>query len=95
MSQNENGISSHFSSQKSSQIFYWIATQAGNITGRSPGARTNLNVSAPLLFVGGHENHNFSLLPHDLPVHRGFDGCIFDMSVRSAEAPQVIWRYYV
>ena len=42
------------------------------------------------LFVGGHENHNFSLLPHDLPVHRGFDGCIFDLSVRSAEPPQVI-----
>ena len=40
------------------------------------------------LFVGGHENHNFSLLPHDLPVHRGFDGCIFDLSVRSTEATQ-------
>ena len=55
-------------------------------------ARENLNVSAPLLFVGGHENHNFSLLPHDLPVHRGFDGCIFDLSVRSTVgASQVIF----
>ena len=74
----------------------WLQVdQAGNITGRSPGARANLNVSSPLLFVGGHENHNFSLLPHDLPVHRGFDGCIFDLSVRSAEATQVICRYFL
>ena len=29
-------------------------------------------------------NHNFTFLPHDLPVHRGFDGCIFDFSMRSS-----------
>ena len=46
------------------------------------------------LFVGGHENHNFSLLPHDLPVHRGFDGCIFDLSVRSTEAAQASCHAY-
>ena len=47
------------------------------------------------LFVGGHENHNFSLLPHDLPVHRGFDGCIFDLSVRSTEATQASCHTYL
>ncbi len=36
-----------------------------------------------VLYVGGHENHNFSLLPHDIPVHRGFDGCIFDLTVKT------------
>ena len=51
-------------------------------------------MDAPQLFVGGHENHNFSLLPHDLPVHRGFDGCIFDLSVRSTEATQASRQIY-
>ena len=32
------------------------------------------------MYIGGHENHNFTLLPHDLPVHRGFQGCVFDLA---------------
>ena len=30
------------------------------------------------MYLGGHANHNLTFLPHDLPVHRGFDGCLFD-----------------
>jgi EYS protein len=36
-----------------------------------------------MVYIGGHANHNLSLLPHDLPVHRGFEGCIFDLWMRS------------
>uniref|UniRef100_A0A182QZ83 Protein eyes shut n=1 Tax=Anopheles farauti TaxID=69004 RepID=A0A182QZ83_9DIPT len=49
-----------------------------NISGNSPGSSTKLNVS-PLLYIGGHEGVNFSSLPHDLPLHSGFQGCLFDI----------------
>ncbi|XP_040572701.1 protein eyes shut [Lepeophtheirus salmonis] len=54
-----------------------------NITGLSPGKREFLNVTSMYYYIGGHENYNFSLLPHDFPVHRGFSGCMFDMAYRS------------
>ena len=38
------------------------------------------------MYLGGHANHNLTFLPHDLPVHRGFDGCLFDFSMRSTGA---------
>uniref|UniRef100_A0A182PMD4 Protein eyes shut n=1 Tax=Anopheles epiroticus TaxID=199890 RepID=A0A182PMD4_9DIPT len=49
-----------------------------NISGNSPGSSRKLNV-APLLYIGGHEGVNFSSLPHDLPLHSGFQGCLFDI----------------
>uniref|UniRef100_A0A182JZL7 Protein eyes shut n=1 Tax=Anopheles christyi TaxID=43041 RepID=A0A182JZL7_9DIPT len=49
-----------------------------NISGNSPGSSRKLNVS-PQLYIGGHEGVNFSSLPHDLPLHSGFQGCLFDI----------------
>ncbi|XP_050086417.1 protein eyes shut [Anopheles aquasalis] len=49
-----------------------------NISGNAPGSSRKLNV-APQLFIGGHEAVNFSSLPHDLPLHSGFQGCLFDI----------------
>ncbi|KRT80536.1 EGF domain-containing protein [Oryctes borbonicus] len=54
----------------------------GNITGRSPGNLVQLDV-VPLLFLGGHNSRNFTMLPHDLPLHTGFAGCIFDVEYKS------------
>ncbi|XP_062549103.1 protein eyes shut isoform X2 [Armigeres subalbatus] len=51
-----------------------------NISGNSPGSSSKLNVS-PHLFIGGHEQANFSSLPHDLPLHSGFQGCLFDIHI--------------
>ncbi|XP_058820383.1 protein eyes shut [Topomyia yanbarensis] len=51
-----------------------------NISGNSPGSSSKLNVS-PYLYIGGHENVNFSSLPHDLPLHSGFQGCLFDINI--------------
>nr|XP_019544869.2 protein eyes shut [Aedes albopictus] len=51
-----------------------------NISGNSPGSSSKLNV-APYLFIGGHEQANFSNLPHDLPLHSGFQGCLFDIHI--------------
>lgn len=54
----------------------------GNVTGRAPGNLVQLDV-VPLLFLGGHYTKNFSTLPHDLPLHTGFSGCIFDVEIKS------------
>lgn len=33
--------------------------------------------------LGGHSVANFSTLPHDLPLHTGFQGCIFDVRLKA------------
>lgn len=35
---------------------------------------------------GGHKSKNFESLPHDLPLHTGFSGCIFDIELRTETA---------
>lgn len=53
-----------------------------NVTGNSPGDVARLDV-APVLYIGGHSITNFSTLPHDLPLHSGFQGCIYDLQLKS------------
>lgn len=61
----------------------WLSVDGkSNITGRSPGTLTKLDVM-PILYLGGHEHANFSTLPHDLPLHSGFSGCIFDVQLKA------------
>ncbi|XP_017886693.1 protein eyes shut [Ceratina calcarata] len=61
----------------------WLAVDGiGNVTGRVVGSMTRLDVS-PILYIGGHKSKNFELLPHDLPLHTGFSGCIFDIELRT------------
>ncbi|KAJ8961086.1 hypothetical protein NQ318_008762 [Aromia moschata] len=61
----------------------WLYVEnLGNVTGRSPGNLVQLDI-VPLLFIGGHFSRNFSVLPHDLPLHTGFSGCIFDIEIKS------------
>lgn len=60
----------------------WIKVDGmRNITGRSPGKFFQLNVDEEL-YVGGYETHKLEDLPHDLPLHNGFQGCIFDLGLR-------------
>ncbi|XP_076237412.1 eyes shut [Calliopsis andreniformis] len=64
----------------------WLAVDGiGNVTGRVVGSMTRLDVS-PILYVGGHKSKNFESLPHDLPLHTGFSGCIFDIELRTESA---------
>ncbi|XP_050588144.1 protein eyes shut [Bombus affinis] len=64
----------------------WLAVDGiGNITGRVVGTMTRLDVS-PILYIGGHKSKNFESLPHDLPLHTGFSGCIFDIELRTETA---------
>ena len=53
-----------------------------NVTGNSPGEVARLDV-VPMLYIGGHSLTNFSSLPHDLPLHSGFQGCIYDLQLKS------------
>ncbi|KAK6619040.1 hypothetical protein RUM44_003422 [Polyplax serrata] len=55
-----------------------------NVTGRSPGKLTQLNTRS-VIYLGGHHSRNFSVLPHDLPLHTGFSGCIFDVELRTGQ----------
>ncbi|CAL7951647.1 unnamed protein product [Xylocopa violacea] len=70
----------------------WLAVDGiGNVTGRVVGSMTRLDVS-PILYIGGHKSRNFELLPHDLPLHTGFSGCIFDIELRTESAIYPITR---
>lgn len=61
----------------------WLSVDnKANITGRAPGSLTKMDV-APILYLGGHETANFSTLPHDLPLHSGFQGCIYDVLLKT------------
>ncbi|KAG8256586.1 hypothetical protein J6590_065298 [Homalodisca vitripennis] len=53
-----------------------------NVTGTSPGRMTELNTK-PTVYIGGHKFVNFSGLPHDLPLHTGFTGCIYGVEFRA------------
>ncbi|XP_076162943.1 eyes shut [Ptiloglossa arizonensis] len=64
----------------------WLAVDGiGNVSGRVIGSMTRLDVS-PILYIGGHKSKNFESLPHDLPLHTGFSGCIFDIELRTESA---------
>ncbi|KAI5704103.1 hypothetical protein M8J75_002023 [Diaphorina citri] len=65
---------------KNGQQCWLIVDNMGNVTSKSPGRLTQLNTK-PMLYLGGHFSKNFSILPHDLPLHSGFSGCIFDVEL--------------
>ncbi|XP_014470812.1 PREDICTED: protein eyes shut-like [Dinoponera quadriceps] len=61
----------------------WLAVEGvGNVSGQAVGSMTQLDVS-PVLYIGGYKSKNFETLPHDLPLHTGFSGCIFDVELRT------------
>ncbi|XP_034472234.1 protein eyes shut [Drosophila innubila] len=63
----------------------WLSVDGKfNITGRSPGSVSRMDV-LPILYLGGHEIANFNTLPHDLPLHSGFQGCIYDVNLKAGQ----------
>ncbi|CAH1391625.1 unnamed protein product [Nezara viridula] len=42
--------------------------------------------------LGGYETRNFSGLPHDLPLHSGFSGCLFDVQLRAGRVRLALQR---
>ncbi|CAL8074012.1 unnamed protein product [Orchesella dallaii] len=53
-----------------------------NVTGKTPGPLYRLNSDSNELYIGGYKSYKFEGLSHDLPLHQGFQGCIFDLGFR-------------
>ncbi|XP_039765026.1 protein eyes shut [Pararge aegeria] len=49
-----------------------------NVTGNAPAHRSNMTL-LPYIFIGGHPSDDFLDLPHDLPLHTGWRGCIWEI----------------
>ncbi|XP_071453526.1 protein eyes shut [Hetaerina americana] len=60
----------------------WLKVGEQVVRGRSPGRHYQLNAHRPFLYLGGHDASNVSSLPHDIPLHSSFSGCIFDAELR-------------
>ncbi|XP_046401564.1 protein eyes shut [Ischnura elegans] len=60
----------------------WLKVGDQIVRGRSPGRHYQLNAHRPFLYLGGHDAGNISSLPHDIPLHSSFSGCIFDAEIR-------------
>ena len=60
-----------------------------NISGLAPGKLADLNVNGEF-FIGGHETYNFTQLPHDLPLHTGFTGYIFDLVITDDDGKSLV-----
>ncbi|XP_053623518.1 protein eyes shut [Plodia interpunctella] len=50
-----------------------------NASGNAPAVQPRMTL-LPYVYVGGHPSPGFSELPHDLPLHSGWRGCVWDVS---------------
>ncbi|KAL4715118.1 hypothetical protein ACJJTC_012165 [Scirpophaga incertulas] len=55
-----------------------------NVSGNAPAHDTKMT-TLPYLFVGGHPSEGFRDLPHDLPLHNGWRGCVWEVGGASVE----------
>ncbi|XP_041979297.1 protein eyes shut [Aricia agestis] len=53
-----------------------------NVTGNAPATRTNMTLT-PYVYIGGHPSDGFHELPHDIPLHGGWSGCVWDVGGQS------------
>ncbi|VVC30456.1 Hypothetical protein CINCED_3A008316 [Cinara cedri] len=61
----------------------WLAVDNfPNVTGQSVGRLSQLNTK-PVLYLGGHESPGMADLPHDLPLHTGFVGCMSSVKLKA------------
>ncbi|XP_050675437.1 protein eyes shut [Leptidea sinapis] len=49
-----------------------------NVSGNAPANDNKMNI-LPYLYIGGHPSQDFHTLPHDLPLHSGWKGCIWEV----------------
>ncbi|KAI8427603.1 hypothetical protein MSG28_002096 [Choristoneura fumiferana] len=50
-----------------------------NVSGNAPAHDTKMTVM-PYVYIGGHPSPGFRDLPHDLPLHSGWRGCVWEVS---------------
>ncbi|CAG9784578.1 unnamed protein product [Diatraea saccharalis] len=56
-----------------------------NVSGNAP-AHDNKMTTLPYVFIGGHPSEGFRDLPHDLPLHSGWRGCVWEVGGASVGA---------
>ncbi|XP_059484239.1 protein eyes shut-like, partial [Neocloeon triangulifer] len=65
----------------------WLSVKGDNMThsGYSIGKMIQLN-TRPFAYFGGFDDGNTSILPHDLPKHSGFEGCLSHIEIKTAQS---------
>ncbi|XP_026738289.1 protein eyes shut-like [Trichoplusia ni] len=56
-----------------------------NVSGNAPAHSTKMTL-LPYIFIGGHPSFEFSELPHDLPLHSGWRGCVWEVGGQAVGA---------
>ncbi|XP_075992053.1 eyes shut [Anticarsia gemmatalis] len=49
-----------------------------NVSGNAPAHTTKMTL-LPYIYIGGHPSPGFTDLPHDLPLHSGWRGCLWEV----------------
>ncbi|XP_028179352.1 protein eyes shut [Ostrinia furnacalis] len=60
-----------------------------NVSGNAP-AHDNKMTTLPYIFIGGHPSEGFRDLPHDLPLHTGWRGCVWEVGGPSVGAGKAL-----
>ncbi|XP_047544611.1 protein eyes shut [Vanessa atalanta] len=59
-----------------------------NVTGNAPAGRSNMTL-LPYIYIGGHPSKDFRDLPHDIPLHSGWRGCVWEVAGQAVGAGAV------
>ncbi|XP_063358645.1 protein eyes shut [Cydia amplana] len=60
-----------------------------NATGNAPAHDAKMTVQ-PYVYIGGHPSLGFRDLPHDLPLHGGWRGCVWEVSGQAVGAGKAL-----
>ncbi|KOB77926.1 Crumbs, partial [Operophtera brumata] len=62
-----------------------------NVTGNAPALGDDARITlTPYLYIGGHPSESFRDLPHDLPLHSGWRGCVWEVGGQTVGAGRVV-----
>ncbi|KAJ8726204.1 hypothetical protein PYW07_000902 [Mythimna separata] len=56
-----------------------------NVSGNAPAHSSKMTL-LPYIFIGGHPSADFADLPHDLPLHSGWRGCVWEVGGQAVGA---------
>ncbi|XP_035660167.1 protein eyes shut homolog [Branchiostoma floridae] len=76
---------------RESKVGWLSVDSAANVTGESQGDLIGLNLAqGEQLFLGGYDMFQLALMPNTVNFTSGFQGCIYDMEVRTR--PSDVWQ---
>ncbi|CAH1248216.1 EYS [Branchiostoma lanceolatum] len=72
---------------RESKVGWLSVDNAANVTGEAQGELIGLNLAqGEQVFVGGYDMFQLALMPNTVNFTSGFQGCIYDMEVRTRES---------